>query len=210
MEAYHKHRVMVMLLDYQQNGFQFGNERQRKSSGIDEESTIPHIQEIQEAMMTHRTKLRAALARSRIRDCAISVEALLPKEEQDKMQHAAAQPVYARMNTLKGSWTDILETLKEEGFLLVTSVSEGKEMLTGRNFMRDEHFNDLLVFSQEIKFDLYGHDLVQNGHLAIQVSESFNVSSTQALIIMIHKDHGGEERKELRNTNHLPPTSSSN
>ena len=173
-ETKHKHRVMVLLLDYQQNGFYFGGERRthkQQTLGTEAGDTIPHIREIQEAMISHRTKLRAALARSRIKDCAISVEALLPKEEQEKMQHAAAQPVYARVNLLKGTWGEIFETLKQEGFLLVTSIPEGEEMLTGKNFMRDEHFHDLLVFSQEIKLDLYGNDLVQNGLLAIQVGE---------------------------------------
>lgn len=173
LEAYHKHRVMVMLLDYQQNGFYFGNERFRnkKMEIPNKENTIPQILEIQQAMVSHRIKLRAALARSRIRDCAISVEALLPKEEQDKLQYAAQQPVYARVNTWKGSYGDVLETLTSEGFLMednLPSAEDGDNISGVRCFVKDQHFQNLLVFPPAIKFDLYEHDLVLDGKLAIQ------------------------------------------
>ena len=152
-----------MLLDYQQNGFYFGNERFRnkKMEIPNKENTIPQILEIQQAMVSHRIKLRAALARSRIRDCAISVEALLPKEEQDKLQYAAQQPVYARVNT----WTS-------EGFLMEDNLpsAEDDDKASGvRCFVKDQHFENLLVFPPTIKFDLYEHDLVSDGKLAIQV-----------------------------------------
>lgn len=166
---------MVMLLDYQQNGFYFGSERFRnkKMEIPSKEDAIPHILEIQKAMVSHRIKLRAALARSRIRDCAISVEALLPKEEQDKLQYAAQQPVYARINTWKASYADVLETLTSEGFLMedkLPSPEDENENASGvRCFMKDQHLENLLVFSPAIKFDLYEHDLVLDGKLAIQV-----------------------------------------
>lgn len=174
METNHKHQVLVMLLDYQQNGFYFGNERYRnkKIEIPNRENSIPHILEIQQAMVSHRIKLRAALARSRIRDCAISVEALLPKEEQDKIQYSAQQPVYARINTCRTSYSDVLETLTSEGFLLEDKLSSPEDEdsgVCGRTFMKDQHFENLLVFSPTIKFDLYDHDLVLDGKLAIQV-----------------------------------------
>lgn len=137
------------------------------------DNAIPHILEIQQAMVSHRIKLRAALARSRIRDCAVSVEALLPKEEQDKLQYAAQQPVYARINTWKASYSDVLETLTSEGFLMedkLPSAEDENDNASGaRCFMKDQHFENLLVFSPTIKFDLYEHDLVLDGKLAIQV-----------------------------------------
>jgi putative methyltransferase len=158
---------MVLLLDYQQNGFFFGNER-KKTAANEAVDVLPDISEIQEALVSHRTKLRAALARSRVRDCAISVEALLPKEEQEKIQYAAAQPVYARVNSLKTNLDEVLETLKNDGFSLEEKLPE-REELTGKYFCKDQHFDNLLVFSQEAKYDLHGHDLVQDGHLVIQV-----------------------------------------
>ena len=166
---------MVMLLDYQQNGFYFGNERYKNKKielTPNKENAIPHILEIQQAMVSHKIKLRAALARSRIRDCAISVEALLPKEEQDKLQYAAQQPVYARVNTWKATYGDVLETLTSEGFLMEDSLRSAEDDdsgLSGRCFMKDPHFDNLFVFSPTIKFDLYEHDLVLDGKLAIQV-----------------------------------------
>lgn len=165
---------MVILLDYQQNGFYFGNERfrQRKVEIQNKETSFPQILEIQQALVSHRTKLRAALARSRIRDCAISVEALLPKEEQDKLQYAAQQPVYARVNTWKASYSDILETLTTEGFLMEDNLpsAEDDDNPPGiRCFMKDQHFENLLVFPPAVKFNLYESDLVLEGKLAIQV-----------------------------------------
>ena len=155
-----------MLLDYQQNGFFFGTERQKNA--MNEKDVIPHINEIQDALSSHRTKLRAALARSRIRDCAISVEALLPEEEQEKMKCAARQPVYGRVNILKTTVDVVINTLREDGFLLEDDLPENEE-LTGRNFMMDCDFDNLLVFSPEIKFELYSHELVQSSNLIIQV-----------------------------------------
>lgn len=165
---------MVMLLDYQQNGFYFGNERfrQRKVEIQNKETSFPQILEIQQALVSHRTKLRAALARSRIRDCAISVEALLPKEEQDKLQYAAQQPVYARVNTWKASYSDILETLTTEGFLMEDNLPSGEDDDNPPGipcFMKDQHFENLLVFPSAVKFNLYESDLVLEGKLAIQV-----------------------------------------
>lgn len=165
---------MVMLLDYQQNGFYFGNERFRnkKMEIPNKENTIPQILEIQQAMVSHRIKLRAALARSRIRDCAISVEALLPKEEQDKLQYAAQQPVYARVNTWKASYGDVLETLTSEGFLMEDNLPSAEDDDNASGvccFVKDQHFENLLVFPPTIKFDLYEHDLVLDGKLSIQV-----------------------------------------
>lgn len=158
---------MVLLLDYQQNGFFFGNER--KKSIIYKSDIIPDIQAIQEALVTHRTKLRAALARSRVRDCAISVEALLPKEEQEKIKYAASQPVYARINTLKTNLHEVCQALKNDGFDEIESLNNNEDDLARKSFCKDEHFDCLLVFSPEAKFDLHNHALVADGHLVIQV-----------------------------------------
>lgn len=189
LEAYHKHHVMVMLLDYQQNGFYFGNERYRnkKIEIPNKENSIPHILEIQKAMVSHRIKLRAALARSRIRDCAISVEALLPKEEQEKLQYAAQQPVYVRVNTWKTSYADVLETLTSEGFLMedkLPSPEDDDLGVCGRTFMKDQHFENLFLFSPTIKFDLYQHDLVLDGKLAIQDKSSIAAAEVFSSVVL--------------------------
>ncbi|EDO31651.1 predicted protein [Nematostella vectensis] len=155
-----------MLFDYQQNGFFFGNEQKQKE--VNEEDILPDIAEIQAALASHRTKLRAALARCRIRDCAISVEALLPMEEQEKIKYAAAQPVYARVNTLKSSLEDVMARLQKDGYVLEEKSPDSEDQLTGKNFISDEHFDNLLVFSAEAKFDLHGNDLTNEGCLVIQ------------------------------------------
>lgn len=158
----------MILLDYQQNGFFFGTEQLKIS--INEDDILPHIKEIQDACIAHRTKLRASLARSRIRDCALSVEALLPEEEQEKIKCAARQPVYGRVNILKTTMEVVLDTLKSWGFLLLQDELPGSE-LTGKNILMDKDFENLLVFSPEVKLQLYNHELVVSGSLIIQVRE---------------------------------------
>ena len=165
---------MVLLLDYQQNNFFFGNERKKTTDN--ENDMLPDIKDIQEALTAHRTKLRAALARCRVRDCAISVEALLPKEEQEKIKYAASQPVYARINTLKTNLDEIREALKNDGFEEVEMLPSNENNDLARNsFCKDEHFDCLLVFSPEAKFDLHNHSLVSSGHLVIQVKIIFHL-----------------------------------
>jgi len=171
---------MVLLLDYQQNNFFFGNER--KKTALNNDDMLPDIKDIQEALIAHRTKLRAALARCRVRDCAISVEALLPKEEQEKIKYAASQPVYARVNTLKTNVDEVCEALKKDGFEEVETLpSNENNDLARKSFCKDEHFNCLLVFSPEAKFDLHNHSLVENGDLVIQVNVVFPVQSLISL-----------------------------
>lgn len=157
----------MLLIDYQQNGFFFGNER--KGTIKNETDIIPDIQAIQEALVSHRTKLRAALARSRVRDCAISVEALLPKEEQEKIKYAASQPVYARINNLKTTLDEVCEALGNGGFEEVEKLPDHDDEMARKAFCRDQHFENLLVFSSEAKFNLHSHELVSDGHLVVQV-----------------------------------------
>ena len=75
------------------------------------------------------------------------------------MQHS--RPVYARVNTWKTTYSDVLETLTTEGFLMEDSLPSSEDDdsgVSGRTFMKDQHFDNLFVFSPTIKFNLYEHD----------------------------------------------------
>ena len=157
---------MVMLLDYQQNDFQFGGTRKKDSSN--ENDVLPHISEIQEALQSFYVKLRASLARNRIRECALTVDDLLPAEEKEKNEYVIHQPIYAYVNSLKTCVDDVCNKLEDDGFLKVDNLTSFSEF-SGKCYMNDAHLRDLLVFPRDVKFDVYNHDLVQNGLLVVQV-----------------------------------------
>ena len=62
--------------------------------------------------------------------------------------------------------------LRTEGFLMEDNLpsAEDDDNPPGvRCFMKDQHFENLLVFPPAVKFNLYESDLVLEGKLAIQV-----------------------------------------
>ena len=158
---------MVMLLDYQQNDFQFGVSDKRKHVA-NAEDILPHVAEIQEALESFYVKLRASLARNRIREYALSVEDLLPTEEKEKSEYVCHQPIYAYVNSLKTCVDDVVDMLVKSGFLKVNDVFDYSEF-SGHRFAIDVHLNDLIVFPRDVKYDVYNHDLVQSGFLVVQV-----------------------------------------
>ena len=91
LESYYRNHVMVMLLDYQQNDFQFGVS-QNGNHIRNTDDPFPHITEIQDALVSFYIKLKASLARNRIRETALSVEDLLPKEKKEKNEYVCYQP----------------------------------------------------------------------------------------------------------------------
>lgn len=167
LESYYRNHVMVMLLDYQQNDFQFGVSR-KGTCTTNAEGVLPHVAEIQEALESFYIKLRASLARNRIRECALTVEDLLPTEEKEKNAYVSHQPIYAYVNLLKTCVEDVSNMLKESGFLKVNEVVDYSEF-SGCRFAIDIHLKDVIVFPRDIKFDVYNHDLVQQGFLVVQV-----------------------------------------
>jgi hypothetical protein len=162
---------MVMLLDYQQNDFQFGVS-QNGNHVQNSDDPLPHITEIEDALISFYIKLRASLARNRIRETALTVEDLLPKEEKEKNEYVCYQPIYAYVNTLRTTTEEVCSMLEHSGFRKEkTSVDYSN--FSGRCFAIDVHFNDVIVFPRDVKFDVYNHDLVQRGFLVVQVFKDF-------------------------------------
>lgn len=160
---------MVMLLDYQQNDFQFGVS-QNGNHIRNSDDPFPHITEIQDALVSFYIKLRASLARNRIRETALTVEDLLPKEEKEKNEYVCYQPIYAYVNTLRTTVEEVCEMLKQDGFVKEDSAVD-YSTFSGRRFTIDVHLNDVIVFPRDVKFDVYNHDLVQWGFLVVQVRQ---------------------------------------
>ena len=165
---------MVMLLDYQQNDFQFGIPQNSNHIRNPEDDPLPHITEIQDALESFYIKLRASLARNRIRETALTVEDLLPKEEKEKNEYVCYQPIYAYVNTLRTTVEEVCGMLEQSGFVK-TDVILDYSNFSGRNFAMDIHLNDVIVFPRCVKFDVYNHDLVQSGFLVVQVRSLFTL-----------------------------------
>lgn len=168
LESYYRNHVMVMLLDYQQNDFHFGVP-QNGNRIRDKEDPLPHITEIQNALESFYIKLRASLARNRIRETALTIEDLLPKEEKEKNEYVCYQPIYAYVNTLRTTVEEVCSTLEHSGFIKEDSTVDYSHF-SGHRFAIDVHLNDVIVFPRDVKFDVYNHDLVQWGFLVVQVS----------------------------------------
>lgn len=163
---------MVMLLDYQQNDFQFddvslnGNHIRNT-----DDDPFPHITEIQDALVSFYIKLRASLARNRIRETALTVEDLLPKEEKEKNEYVCYQPIYAYVNTLRTTVEEICGLLEQSGFVKDSNAVDYSNF-SGHRFSVDVHLPDVIIFPRDVKFDVYNHDLVQCGFLVVQVKSN--------------------------------------
>ena len=156
---------MIMLLDYQQNDFQFGVS-QNGNHIRNTDDPFPHITEIQDALVSFYIKLKASLARNRIRETALTVEDLLPKEEKEKNEYVCYQPIYAYVNTLRITVEDVCGMLERSGFIKEDSAVDYSNF-AGHRY--DVHLNDVIVFPRDTKFDVYNHGLVQCGFLVVQV-----------------------------------------
>lgn len=65
------------------------------------ESVIPYVQEFEDDLFRHTTKLNASLARNRIKFQARSVECLLPEKVREREECGTKMPIYAWVNQLK-------------------------------------------------------------------------------------------------------------
>lgn len=157
-----------MLLDYYEHGFRFSDSRW----AVITEDTVNHrqpIAEIQEAIVSQEVHICAAFARSRVKECALSLEELVSKVTNTEIsKYARYQPLYSRVNTLKANTETVISMLVEEGFQFVEDVELTE--LTGKMFKRDPHFKDMLAFSKDCKDDVYSHTITMDLWLYPQVS----------------------------------------
>ncbi len=85
---------MVILCDYRQRKFQI-------RIPLKDEKLDPHLKEIEKALLKAKTKLNAALARSRIKNNVASVDKLLPENVREHEKHADKMHVCCWVNQLK-------------------------------------------------------------------------------------------------------------
>ncbi|RVE70328.1 hypothetical protein OJAV_G00063270 [Oryzias javanicus] len=116
-------------------------------------------------MMKHRPRLQAELARMKVKRKVSRNEDLLPVEAQ--MPPGEQLPRYVRVNTLKTTVEDVVDYLKRDGYTYQGQASRLDDLtLKEKNFVKDLHLPELLVFSP--KTDFHDHFLYKAGHIILQ------------------------------------------
>ncbi|XP_060752332.1 probable 28S rRNA (cytosine-C(5))-methyltransferase [Tachysurus vachellii] len=116
-------------------------------------------------MLKHQSRLQAALARIKVKRKVSRNQDLLPPSVQHK---GSDIPRYVRVNTLKTTVEDVIDYLKREGYSYHGTANQLEDLcsVSGKVFMRDLHFRDILVFSA--KMDFHDHFLYKAGHIILQ------------------------------------------
>ncbi|XP_037833139.1 probable 28S rRNA (cytosine-C(5))-methyltransferase isoform X2 [Kryptolebias marmoratus] len=117
------------------------------------------------AMMKHRPRLQAALARIKVKQKVSRNEDLLPAGTQQSDEHRL--PRYVRVNTLKTTVEDVMDYVKRDGFTYLGEAVRLDDLnLKGKKFVRDLHLPELLAFPP--KTDFHDHFLYKAGHIILQ------------------------------------------
>uniref|UniRef100_UPI003AAECA39 28S rRNA (cytosine-C(5))-methyltransferase n=1 Tax=Centroberyx gerrardi TaxID=166262 RepID=UPI003AAECA39 len=116
-------------------------------------------------MMKHRSRLQAELARMKIKQKVSRNQDLLPAGVQEP--EGEQLPRYVRVNTLKTTVDDAVDYLKRDGFSYLGQAWRLEDLsLKRKDFVRDLHLSDLLVFAP--KTDFHDHFLYKAGHIILQ------------------------------------------
>lgn len=116
-------------------------------------------------MMKHRVRLQAALARMKVKRKVSKNEDLLPESVQ-KLS-AVQLPRYVRVNLLKNTVEDVVDYLKRDGLSYLGRAFRLDDLtLKEKEFVRDMHLPELLIFSP--KTDFHDHFLYKAGHIILQ------------------------------------------
>ncbi|XP_022091611.1 putative methyltransferase NSUN7 [Acanthaster planci] len=128
------------------------------------EPVIPYVQEFEDDLFAHTTKLNASLARNRIKFQARSVECLLPEKVRQREECGTKMPIYAWVNQLQNSVEDVIEQLTQDGYKKVPSINSLGEY----SFTVDSQCPNVLVFDAQNRNTLEDSYLVRGGNLVIQ------------------------------------------
>lgn len=116
-------------------------------------------------MMKHRGRLQSVLARMKVKQKVSKNEDLLPKNVKQLVAHKL--PRYVRVNTVKTTVDDVVDYLKRDGLSYLGEASRMEDLtLKDKEFLRDMHLPELLVFSP--KTDFHDHFLYKAGHIILQ------------------------------------------
>ncbi|XP_029974357.1 28S rRNA (cytosine-C(5))-methyltransferase [Salarias fasciatus] len=116
-------------------------------------------------MMKHRSRLQAELARRKVKLGVSRNEDLLPAGVQQTPGDRL--PRYVRVNTLKTTVEDVVDYMKRDGFTYRGQALRLEDLtLKDREFVKDLHLPELLVFSPKAHF--HDHFLYKAGHIILQ------------------------------------------
>ncbi|XP_054637629.1 probable 28S rRNA (cytosine-C(5))-methyltransferase isoform X2 [Dunckerocampus dactyliophorus] len=116
-------------------------------------------------LMKHRSRLQAELARMKVKKKVSRNEDLLPSSVKELASDLL--PRYVRVNTLKTTVEDAVDYLKRDGFSYLGEASKLDDLtLKAREFVKDLHLSELLVFPP--KTDFHDHFLYKAGHIILQ------------------------------------------
>ncbi|XP_053313205.1 28S rRNA (cytosine-C(5))-methyltransferase [Spea bombifrons] len=120
-------------------------------------------------VLAHRTRLRAELARLKVKKKVSSDKDLVTPAGGAAV--GAVVPRYVRVNTLKTCISDVVAYFKRQGYTYLgkaRSIEELKELWRkpGKKFLQDLHVPDLLAFPPDT--DFHNDSLYTAGHLILQ------------------------------------------
>ncbi|XP_041357214.1 putative methyltransferase NSUN7 isoform X2 [Gigantopelta aegis] len=154
--------VLVMLCDFQKRKFQ-------PRTPIEDEELDEVCMQVEEAILNIRVKLDACLARHRIKASAPCIECLLPESIRQQGEKNYKMPVYMWVNQLKSNMEQVVQILKDDDFV---EVPRSDMDLSGKEFMLDNHCDDLLVFPADLQKELRKHRLIESGKAVLQDKSS--------------------------------------
>ena len=143
---------------------------ERFSLGLPREGTDtlpPEVVRVAVALLSHKVKLGATLARMRVKQNAITISQLI-QDPQVRLRFQSAEHLHcsARVSSVKVKCVDeeIIPKLQSRGVSLVQTY---QELHIGSVYQPRK---DLLVFSADFRPSLYVNSLVEEGILVLQVS----------------------------------------
>lgn len=153
--------MLIMTYDYQNRKFKLKVPK-------DGAENVPHlVLKVGEAVLKHRVKLSATLARMRVKSNAQSTTQLLPEASYLKYQDIMTQPFYTRVNRNKVHkiQADVLSPLQENGLTACSS----REMLMHSRRAFCHLQRNLVAFSSDLRGKILQHELLTKGYLVPQV-----------------------------------------
>ncbi|CAG5129380.1 unnamed protein product [Candidula unifasciata] len=176
----HASLVHVILYDVQSRKFQ------KRTPFVGEE--LQQIcNEIEEALLTRRTRLQSFFAKIRIKHNAASIQDLLPAAVRNLNRTKSQIAVYMWVNQLRTTMEVVLEELEADGF---TKLVMGEDVTgqTGKVFMADSHCSDLLVFPPNLATFLKNTRWVKLGQLVEQDKSSCMAAQSVQYLLGTDKD----------------------
>ncbi|KAI8589434.1 S-adenosyl-L-methionine-dependent methyltransferase [Geranomyces variabilis] len=113
-----------------------------------------------EVIMKHQTRLKAELAKLKIKRKVTDNKMLIPEH----IRNAIVLPRWVRVNTLVASVDKVIGELLEMGY--AEDADTESSQLKGKAFQRDKHIPEMLLLPSNV--DLHANPLLLNGSIIIQ------------------------------------------